>query len=336
MAIKYISLFSGCGGFDLGFESTGFYECVLNVELELKYYKTLLANQGKKLPKGNKFLEHSMIRNENVLSDEVLNSIELVSKENEVWGIIAGPPCQSFSTIGKKGGLSDPRGDLSIEFFNLIARFKPSFFVFENVPPLGQNPGRKIREIIFDLLSKSGFEFEGKVVNMADYGCYTKRKRYIILGSRTEKIPFPDGTHTEFGDFYLPQWKNCRQALNGLPSPYENNDFTHHEPTKHSAEVSARFESLYPGQYDKVRHRSKLNPDKPGPTLVSGANEGHRNHIHWDSRELSSRECARLHGFPDDFVFYGTRPNVSKQIANSVPVEFGITFGNHIASHINI
>jgi DNA (cytosine-5)-methyltransferase 1 len=335
MNIKYISLFSGCGGFDLGFESTGKYECLLNVEIEAKYFNTLQANQGLKLQNGNKFLEHSIIKNANVFAEDVLNHINDISRSNKTWGIIAGPPCQSFSTLGKKGGISDPRGDLTIKFFDLIARFRPSFFVFENVPPLGQKQGIEIRKIIFDILENSGYMFEAKVVNMADYGCYTKRKRFIILGSTKGKIPFPDSTHSEMGDFYLPQWKNCRQALEGLPSPYEDNEFTHHEPTIHSADVLARFESLRPGQYDKVRHRSKLNPDKPGPTLVSGANEGHRNHIHWNSRELSSRECARLHGFPDNFTFYGTRPSVSKQIANSVPVEFGAALGNHIAGHLH-
>ena len=73
MIVKYISLFSGCGGFDLGFESTGNYECLLNVELEVKYYNTLLANQGLKLRNGNKFLEHSVIKNDDVFSEEVSN-----------------------------------------------------------------------------------------------------------------------------------------------------------------------------------------------------------------------------------------------------------------------
>jgi DNA (cytosine-5)-methyltransferase 1 len=332
MKIKYVSLFSGCGGFDLGIESTGHYECLLSVELEKKYYNTLLSNKGGIFFNDVQFLELASIINDDVFSDAVLKNINDISINEKLWGVVAGPPCQSFSTLGKKGGLADPRGNLTIKFFELITLYKPSFFIFENVPPLGQNPGKEVRSIISNLLVNAGYTFESKIVNMADYGCYTKRKRYIILGSRIGFIPFPKETHSDSGDLYLEKWRTSRDALAGLPDPYLNNNYSHHEPVHHTDEVKFRFSKLLPGQYDKVRHRSKLNPDSPGPTLISGAGEGHRNHIHWDSRELSSRESARLHGFPDNFTFYGTRPNVSKQIANSVPIEFGAAIGSHIAT----
>ena len=119
-----------------------------------------------------------------------------------------------------------------------------------------------------------------------------------------------------------------------LPNPFLQSDLTHHHPVYHTEAVKERFLSLAPGEYDRKRHRSKLDPNKPGPTLVAGASGGYCHHIHWDSRELTSRESARLHGFPDDFVFAGSKLDVAKQIANSIPIEFASNFGLQIHSSL--
>ena len=77
-----------------------------------------------------------------------------------------------------------------------------------------------------------------------------------------------------------------------------------------------------------------MDPERPAPTLVAGGNSGYVHHIHWDSRELTSRESASLHGFPSDFTFNGRKLDVAKQIVNSVPIQFGEFIGEFLHSKI--
>lgn len=327
--IPYISLFTGCGGIDLGLEATGGFTSKLCVELEKAYFETLQQNQGKSLIGGNVFLEDAKLINGDVFSNESLSAISEISKSfTGLWAIVAGPPCQSFSTLGNRAGNLDPRGNLTLRFFSLLEQFRPPIFLFENVPPLGQKAGIEIRKEIFKILDDAGYTFTAKIVNMADYGCYTKRKRFIIFGSLRNDIGFPDETHLEQENLFKPKWRRSFDALKGLPDPYKRNRMTHHDPVNHTDDVKARFEGLSLGQYDRKRHRSKLDPEAPGPTLVAGATGGYCHHIHWNSRELTSRESARLHGFPDKFQFSGTKLDVAKQIANSIPVNFGVAVGS--------
>jgi DNA (cytosine-5)-methyltransferase 1 len=324
--MPYMSLFSGCGGFDLGIESTGFFEAIMCVELESSYFSTLKNNQGRKFF-GYNFLSRAQLINDDVFAEPVVEKIKARLPQSS-WLMAAGPPCQSFSTLGNRNGISDPRGNLTLRFFELVTSLLPTFFVFENVPPLGQKAGETLRPHIFEILEKAGYFYEGQIVNMADYGCSTKRKRYIIVGSLERRIGFPNPTHSENGTLFLPPWRTSHEALDGLPDPRTSHNLSHHDVVTHTEAVKNRFESLQLGQYDRKRHRSKLDPSKPGPTLVAGGSGGYVHHIHWLSRELTSRESARLHGFPDDFVLSGSKLDVAKQIANSIPIEFGRTIGN--------
>jgi DNA (cytosine-5)-methyltransferase 1 len=324
--MTYVSLFSGCGGVDLGIESTGFFDAATCVELDNSYFTTLQKNQDKDFF-GSKFLSKAELINDDVFATSVIEKIR-TQMSKSTWMMVAGPPCQSFSTLGNRNGETDPRGNLTLRFFDLVADLLPTFFIFENVPPLGQKPGEPVRQRIFEILKKAGYWYEEKIINMADYGCATKRKRYIIIGSFERRIGFPEPTHSEDGTLFLCPWRTSHDALDGLQDPLSCHDLSHHDVVNHTDAVRQRFEALPLGQYDRTRHRSKLDPSKPGPTLVAGGSSGYVHHIHWLSRELTSRESARLHGFPDDFFFCGSKLDVAKQIANSIPVEFGRTIGN--------
>lgn len=323
MPVEYVSLFSGCGGLDLGLESTGLFSTRLCVELELAYFSTLEKNKDRKIL-GYPFLAEADLLNADAFSNAALSQVESLVRRG--CGIVGGPPCQSFSTLGHRRGDTDPRGNLTWEFFKLICDLKPPFFLFENVPPLGQKPGAEFRFKICELLDSAGYKFHAKVVNMANYGCFTKRRRFIMLGRLTGEIDFPAETHAEEPSLFQTAWRPSKEALEGIPDPYTSNELTHHDPVHHTEAVKQRFESLRPGEYDRKRHRSKLDPQAPGPTLVAGADSGYVHHIHWDSRELTSRESARLHGFPDEFEFSGSKLDVAKQIANSIPIQFGQAF----------
>jgi DNA (cytosine-5)-methyltransferase 1 len=334
--IPYVSLFTGCGGIDLGLETHGQFEAKLCVELDASYCATLRLNKGTRLGGSKKFLASAKLLNGDVFSDEAVHEMRRVKNDSDgPWVVTAGPPCQSFSTLGHRKGAADPRGDLTFRFFDLLADLKPTAFVFENVPPLGHKPGAAVRKLIFEKLRAAGYSFEARMVNMADYGCFTKRQRFIIVGSQGASIGFPEPGYSEKQTLFRKRWLTTREALEGISDPYQPNGLSHHDPVFHTDAVKSRFLSLLPGQYDRKRHRSKLDPDGPGPTLVAGATGGYCHHIHWESRELTSRESARLHGFPDAFKFAGSKLDVAKQIANSIPVQFGTAMGEFLYSALN-
>ena len=331
--VEYVSLFSGCGGLDLGLESTGLFKTKLSVELEPSYFSTLEKNKGRTIL-GHPFLADAEILNADVFSDQALGRIQ--SHVRRGCGVVAGPPCQSFSSLGHRRGTADQRGNLTWEFFKLICDLKPPFFLFENVPPLGQKPAIGLRSKIFDLLNSKDCQFHANIVNMADYGCFTKRKRFIIFGSFDKRLEFPLETHAAEPSLFQKAWRPSKEALEDIPDPYSPNDLSNHDPVHHTEAVRQRFKALRPGEYDYKRHRSKLDPLAPGPTLVAGGNSGYVHHIHWDSRELTSRESARLHGFPDEFKFGGSKLDVAKQIANSIPIEFGQAFARALHQQLLI
>ena len=314
-------------------DSSGFMEAKCCVELEPAYSNTLAANKGKSYW-GSKFLQNADLLNVDVLSDEFHSHISQLNFGEGLWAFVGGPPCQSFSSLGKMGILNDPRGNLSIKYVEYVCKYRPRFFVFENVPPVGQNPGKEMRSIIYDMLEKSGYHFCSSIVNMADYGCYTKRKRYIIIGDRDKEIAFPEAPYKNGGGLFHKKWKSSREALDGIPDPYLPNSLSNHDPVHHTDEVRQRFEALQPGEYDRKRHRSKLDPNLPGPTLVAGGNSGYVHHIHWDGRELTSRESASIHGFPLDYEFRGSKLDVAKQIVNSIPIEFGRFLAGFLSSQV--
>ena len=315
----------------MGLETSQVMETLLCVELENSYFQTLKINQGKQF-KGVKFLEKAELLNASVLDEKTQDKVSDVTRLLDDWIMVGGPPCQSFSSIGKKEFLNDPRGELTPFFFNLVKKFRPRFFVFENVATVGQKAGEELRNEIFQILESSNYHYCHSVINLADYGCYTKRKRFFIIGDRESAITFPRATHSPTEDIFLKMWKRSADALRNIPNPYKENDLTHHDPIFHTENVIKRFKSLRPGEYDLKRHRSKLDPEQPAPTLVAGGNSGYVHHIHWHGRELTSRESAALHGFPLDFEFHGSKLDVAKQIVNSVPIEFGEFIGRFIHS----
>jgi DNA (cytosine-5)-methyltransferase 1 len=135
----------------------------------------------------------------------------------------------------------------------------------------------------------------------------------------------------------LAPYVTVRDALKSLPPASVNNpgDPQGHVVVKHTAKVAARFISLRQGQYDNIRKRSKLSYDLPSPALVAGNLSGIRSHIHPEfPRELTNRESARLHGFPDNFMFSGNHAAMGKQIANSVPISLARALANSLAEQL--
>ncbi|MBI1286808.1 MAG: DNA (cytosine-5-)-methyltransferase [Flavobacteriales bacterium] len=192
---QVISLFSGAGGMDIGFEMAGFKTAVA-VEYDKSCCETLKANKPD-LP----IIQGDLAE---ISTEEILNAANL--KPTQAALVIGGPPCQSFSLAGKRMGMNDPRGMLVLQFIRVVRESLPVAFVMENVKGMVNWEGGKAIEAIMNEISEP-IIFEGKkyeykvtksVLNAADYGVSQFRERVFIVGNRiNRKFEFPLPTHTD-------------------------------------------------------------------------------------------------------------------------------------------
>jgi DNA (cytosine-5)-methyltransferase 1 len=324
--ISIASLFAGAGALDLAFQSVGGFETVSSFDVQPEFCDTVLRNQ-----------ESSLLRTWPVTVADVRQvnpaDIRAVSK-GSVLGLIGGPPCESFSSMGRRRGHADPRGTLVFTFANLAVASNVDFFVMENVPALiSANGGAPFVELLEEF-ERGGFTVTHATLCAADYGAATVRKRVFIVGIRGHRFRFPTPTHGVGTD---KSWRTVREALEGLPAPATSapGHPQAHVLVRHSEKVRARFNALPPGSYDNVRKRSRLSWNKPSPSLVAGDLRGIRSHIHPEHpRELTSRESARIQGFPDEFVFAGTPAAIGKQVANAVPIPLGMAIAKALRTQL--
>lgn len=325
--IEVVSLFTGAGGLDLGLESTGYFDITARIEAESEYCKTLAICQKKGLLRDAVILERDF--------REVEPTAVWTRPGSSFRGIVAGPPCESYSSFGLRKGRSDPRGQLLFQLIDWIDDSGADFFLIENVPHLTRGANRPGFEHLISEFRSRGFSVEFQILNAADYGAATSRKRVIVLGFRgTSALEFPEPSHadptTGSDDSGRNFWVTSGEALEGLPSPALKapGKPSGHVLISHTEPVTERFRTLAPGAYDRVRRRFRLAWDRPSPSLVAGNLSGTRSHIHpLEPRELTNRECARIQGFPDSFEFSGSRCAVAKQIANAVPVALAQQIG---------
>jgi DNA (cytosine-5)-methyltransferase 1 len=324
---KLVSIFSGAGGLDLAFDLEGGFHSLALFDSEPIFCRTLKKNQTRgHFPGAKVFCED--IRSHNPSS--------LDHMQAGLVGLIGGPPCEAFSSMGRRRSTQDPRGLLVFEFLKWAQNPCFSFFVFENVPDLTKVDEGRTFAILLEGFSKAGYALAAQVLCAADYGAATTRKRVIIVGSRIGPASLPSPSHGDqsgLSNGALTPWISSRSVLHDLMDESTYALFSGHKPVAHTDAVRTRFAATKPGSYDNVRKRSRLHPDRPCPSLVAGNFGGTRNHIHpLLPRELTNREIARIQGFPDSYSFEGTQPQVAKQIANAVPIELGRAVARHLNS----
>ena len=247
-----------------------------------------------------------------------------------VDGFLYGFPCNDFSIVGESKGLSGEFGPLYKYGVEYIDHHNPLFFLAENVSGLSSaNAGEAFTRILNDLSAAGmfGYEITVNLYKFEEYGIPQARHRIIAVGVRKDlglkfRVPKPSGKIV-----------TSREAILIPPIP---DDAPNHELTRQSTQVVERLEYIAPGQNAwtaKLPKRLQLNvkgarlsqiykrldPDKPSYT-VTGSGGGGTHVYHWDEpRALTNRERARLQTFPDDFVFYGSKESVRKQIGMAVP-----------------
>ncbi|MDO8645716.1 MAG: DNA cytosine methyltransferase [Candidatus Planktophila sp.] len=249
----------------------------------------------------------------------------------EIDAFAYGFPCNDFSIVGKKKGFGGDFGPLYMYGIKVLNKFRPKFFVAENVGGItSNNDGLAFRKILDDLSNAgNGYVVTAHLYKAEQYGVPQTRHRVVIVGIDKTlglefKVPSPTTPKTPM---------SVSQAFKGIPKDAANNEFT-----KQSAIVVERLELIAPGeniwQTSLPKHLQldvkgaklsqiykRLHPDKPSYT-ITGSGGGGTHGYHWKyPRALTNRERARIQTFPDDFIFQGSKESVRKQIGMAVPVE---------------
>lgn len=319
--IKTLSLFSGAGGLDIGFNDVGF-DIVEAVEIENKFCQTLELNSGE-----NKFFRHSKVNCVDIrdFSGKHLEKIDF---------IIGGPPCQTFSAAGRRAngvlGITDERGVLFREYIRLIQELSPVGFLFENVYGITGAQQGKAWEEILKRFSEVGYELYYRVVDAADYGVPQHRERLIIVGLKTGSFKFPRPTHgpdsIDDEPFY-----SARNAVAGvILTPEESktgiggrygyllNDIPPGLNYSFYTEEMGHPNPIFAWRSKFSDYLYKADPDEPVRTIKASGG-AYTGPFHWENRFFACSEYKRLQTFPDDYKISGTKQVAVKQIGNSVP-----------------
>lgn len=301
-----ISLFSGGGGLDLGVNLAGFKSLFVS-DLIPTYVDTIKQN----LPHVRTYSKDAT----KLTAAEILD----LSGATSVDLMVAGPPCQSFSILGQRKALDDPRGQLTIKYFQLIAGVKPKAFIFENVPGiLTVNKGEDFKNLFEFAKETTGYTLYQTRLNSMQFGIPQSRERVFIVGFR------PD---LNVGNFCFPNAPTgafCDNLTSSMPSKYALEDITglpNHDIRIHGERVRSRYEKILPGERDRVDHTDRIDPERPSGTVLVGSSAGGgRPHIHpYEPRVITVREAARLQSFPDWYKFSGSTTEQYRQVGNAVP-----------------
>lgn len=325
-----IDLFAGAGGFTLGFVQAGFVP-IFAVENDEDAAATYNANFG----------SHCTV--------DDINDIRSFPSADV---IIGGPPCQGFSNLGSHIP-DDPRNQLWRHFVRAVEQAHPLVFVVENVPPLLRS--EEGQELIREMQAL-GYQVQGKILNAADFGVAQTRKRTIIIGTRVGVLRFPQPSHVDprkrdLTTAHLPDWTTVRQAIGDLPlEPTGYMLHTGRNPTPKSFE---RYKHIPPGgnrwnlprslMPDCWKRKTKggtdlfgrLKWDEPCVTIRTEFFKPEKGrYLHPEAhRPITHREAARIQGFPDEFVFSGSKIEIAKQIGNAVPVKLAYAIA-HAVKHM--
>lgn len=347
--LKVVDLFAGVGGLSYGFAHDDSFEVVLANEYEKDIAKAYSLNHP-----GVKVLDCD-IRDltEEMLKNEISGQVDIV---------VGGPPCQSYSTLGKRQ--NDDRAHLFEEYCRILTILKPKMFLFENVTGILSMNGGKLFTEIQECFKNIGYELKYKVLNAADYGVPEIRERVILVGTRCKNsFEYPMPTHGNSKG--LKPYVTLEDALSDLPSLQsgEENSEYYSNPTNefqrfvHNCDKLRDNQSPKNGEHlirimqalpdggskedlpEELRPKSgfgntyaKMWWKKPAPTITRNfACPSSSRCVHpRDSRALSTREGARLQSFPDSYKFYGSTSMKNLEIGNAVPPLLSVALAKQV------
>ena len=309
---KIISLFTGCGGLDLGFHQAG-YQTVWANDINSDACKTFERNFDSYINCGD-------IEKIDPYKDKSIPDCDLM---------LGGFPCQDFSMIWKRPGLDGERGNLYKSFLRFVDAKKPKAFVAENVRGLlTANNGMAIQQIISDFEKIApGYVVKAKLYKFAEYGVPQFRERVLIVGIRVDtnfNFIHPPVTYGPAG---TKPFVTAQEALKGVDKIKFNNEHINISsktiamlkriPEGGNFSDIPKDDPLYvKGMISHVYRRLKL--DEPSKTIIAAGGGGTWGYHFPEPRALTNRERARLQSFPDDFIFDGSVAEVRRQIGNAV------------------
>jgi DNA (cytosine-5)-methyltransferase 1 len=341
-----VSLFSGAMGLDLGLNQAGL-RVALSQDIDRWCVETMRRNQHLAI--------EGDIR-ELVAQDPTCSHFLRAAglKAGGVFAVVGGPPCQSFSTAGRRKGVEDARGQLYQEFIKVVAALKPRFFIMENVKGLASMPSdptdKKSAPVLDTILREFralGYYTVHGILDAVHYGTPQFRERLVIIGSRdNEAIFLPAPTHFYQHQEPLMRWCTLGDAIHDLPKAGSHANFS---------AIAKKYLALVPeggnwkslplhltkeamgGAYEsgggKVGFFRRLKFAEPSPTLVTSPIQKATMLCHpTELRPLSVAEYARIQRFPDNWIFEGRTTECYRQIGNAVPVTLGKALGQALLS----
>ena len=312
--LKIVSLFSGCGGLDLGFEKAGL-EIIWSNEFDKTIWETMTLN-----------FSHVPLDKRSI--------VDIPSKEiPDCDGIIGGPPCQAWSEAGACRGIKDHRGQVFFEYIRVLKDKQPLFFLAENVSGILANIHKDAFQKILSEFSAAGYNVVYKLLNAKNYNVPQDRERVIIVGYRknlNKIFEFPKAS----GEFVT-----LRDAIGKMSEPrpalkYNKTNGNDLEIPNHEYMIGG-FSTIYMSR-NRVRgwdeqsftiqaggRHAPIHPQAPKMKFIEQNKREFikgKEHLY---RRLSVRECARIQTFPDNFIFkYTDVADGYKMVGNAVPVEF--------------
>ncbi len=334
-----IDFFCGAGGLSLGFHRVGF-----NIVGSFDIDPIHLATYSKNFPE-----TQSIQADVSSLSGREARRLVGLTADCEIDVVYGGPPCQGFSLIGKRQ-TNDPRNKLLVEFARLITELHPRYFVIENVAGLMLGNARTILGRALRVVRAAGYRVVTPIrtLNAKDCGVPQSRERVVVIGYRADQVPpvYPRKSPRKvtvrhaLQDLYRIGRRKARLSNDhfrgriAARSSYSRSlrrggarDFTLTGCQRciHDRTVVRRFRATEPGKLEPISRFQRLHPDRQAPTLRAGTGKDKGSFtaarpIHpTQPRCITVREAARLHSFPDWFLFHGTQWHGFRQVGNSVP-----------------
>lgn len=333
---KVVSIFSGAGGFDIGFRKAGF-----KIVFSSDNWETAVDTLKQNKERGQEITCQDV-------SEIDFKAIKFKHKKIDV--LIGGPPCPPFSKSrfyreNLPRSLDDVTATHTLSYyFNAVEILEPETFVFENVPGFVYKTHKEAKEFFDGKLQELGYDLVfDRVINCANYGVPQIRERFFAIAKKKsikQKFVFPEQTHIDpkkhnqlQGDFLdkcLSPWVICKEAISEFDHSLESDQ---EAGSKHKN----LLKKIPPGDnylfFTKERgHRNpkfiwrsrywsfllKLSPDKPSWTIQASFSNN-QGPFHWTNRFLRIAEIKRIQTFPDDYVLSGDFKDQWRQVGNAVP-----------------
>jgi DNA (cytosine-5)-methyltransferase 1 len=344
-----VSLFSGCGGLDLGLRQAGFDTAVC-VEMSADSCESLRANAV-----APHIIEREIA---NVTGDEILAAAGI--KKGELDLLAGGPPCPPYSKSRfyrkeKPRALGDPTSDTLFQYLRMLDELRPKVFLLENVPGLAYKVHADAINAVLTRAAALGYQVQYEVLNAANYGVPQIRERLFIVGVQPGfEFMFPRPTHAEpASQLSLVEaadpWITAGDVLSDQDTEDNAGDEGHYAGGQFNsllAQIPPGDNYLFftakrghPNPLFKWRSRYwsfllKLSPDKPAWT-IQARRSNNMGPFHWRNRILRISEIKRLQTFPDEYTIAGNVESAWRQIGNAVPPKLTQVLGTQIAKALS-